>query len=540
MVRAVRRVALLAILLGALGDPASNTQDGLDERLAHVRELLDGDGERLESVGRRLQSASIYGASGSTRAYSSTEEYAGALGHMWLIICGALVMFMQAGFAMYRAGCVRVRNVQAVMLNGLLDLSIGTLCWWIFGWGFAWSGPYQTTSSYKKNFAGSWSFAGHHFLQERNDGQQEPTADIVRWFFTWATSIVAVTIAGGGLAERAHWAAYSIYVFIMSSFIFPLVVAWTWGRGYLMEMNFPGYSDTAGSGIIHLTGGFAALVGCVFVGARDGVFEGQDAKERATAVKAEEFIPHSQPLITMGSFILWFGWYGLNCGIVGYSGLTSVEVGMLAAQAAMNTTLAASCGGLTAFMLRFAMKKRNDTTSMCFGVLSGLVAISGCCSSVECGTAVGIGIGAGFVFVGASAILKILKIDDPVEAFAIHGANGLWGVFCAALMDWGNGFNTFHGRNGFRCFKQTGSTSCYEDGTKAVGNVFAANIVMVLAILGWAVGISLIVFGMLKLTRLLRVGEECTAPGIDRKKHIPPRGYNFGAAGQGEFGLHSI
>merc|ERR1719454_2411095 len=191
------------------------------------------------------------------------------------------------------------------------------------------------------------------------------------------------------------------------------------------HLNEVGFTDFAGSGIVHLTGGMGALMGAIVVGPRKGRFD-QGTSEDA-------FNPHSLPLVVLGTFILWFGWYGFNCGST--LGMSSTSTGALAAQVAMNTTLAAATGGISVFLIRYAIMKKYDVGGLCNGILAGLVSITAGCGNVESGSAVAIGLIGAFVYQGASMLLVKLKIDDPVDASPVHGACGIWGVLAAGLFD---------------------------------------------------------------------------------------------------------
>merc|ERR1719282_1195394 len=186
-----------------------------------------------------------------------------------------------------------------------------------------------------------------------------------------------------------------------------------------------------------MTGGVGALVGAICSGPRN---------ERWT--NPDDFVPHSLPLVVLGTFILWFGWYGFNCGsTLGMDQAT----GELAAHVAMNTTIAAATAGIVVFFLRFAIYRYYDVGGLCNGILAGLVSITAPCGNVEAGSALVIGLIGAFVYQGSSMLLQKLKIDDPVDAVPVHGFCGIWGVLAAALFDWGKGFDHFHGWSGFSC-----------------------------------------------------------------------------------------
>lgn len=483
-------------------------------------------GKDKDKARRLADTGSLYGDEDGTREYTQEENMNGALDHLWVLLCGALVMFMQAGFAMVEAGCCRYKNVQNVLLKNMTDVCVGTLGWWIFGWSFAFSGPFDDDGKKDNGFIGYEQFAGHTFLKGRGDGQLEPTLDPLNWYFQWAFCSAAATIVSGGVAERVNFPGYTIFSFFMTSFIYPCVVAWTWGGGYLSTMNSWGFYDFAGSGIVHMTGGVGALVGAFIAGPRKDRFLDQSAKDRVMSVP-EAFNPHSLPLVVLGTFILWFGWYGFNCGST--LAMDSLEVAFMAAQVAMNTTIAAAAGGLTQFMLRYAMMRKYDLGGMCSGILGGLVSITAPCGNVESGSALLIGIIGGIICQAASSGLRVAKIDDPVDAFAVHGACGIWGVFATAAFDWGRGLNVAHGWKGFRCPDWKKSTlGCVSDGTgKQSGNLFAANFAEIFAIIAWSGGLSAIIFFILKKAKFLVTADDIQEPGIDKSKHSPRKGYDI-------------
>jgi len=361
-------------------------------------------------------------------------DIAGAMTHIWLLVCGALVMFMQAGFAMVESGCCRAKNVQNIMLKNFTDVCVGTLGWWATGWAFAYGGPYGD-DILPNGFIGSQQFFGGDFLTYKPDGEFEGTDAMLNWFFQWAFCSAASTIVSGGVAERVNFPGYCIFSLMMTAFVYPVVVAWTWGYGFLGANN---YMDFAGSGIVHMCGGVGALVGAAIAGPRTGRFENPDA-----------FQPHSLPLVVLGTFILWFGWYGFNCGST--LSLPDTATGQLAAFVAMNTTIAPATGGLTVFLLRYGRIGKYDIGGFCNGILAGLVSITAGCGNVECGSAFGIAIIGALIYEACSSLMRRMRIDDPIDAFAVHGSCGAWGTLAAALFDMGTGFDHYNGWSGFSC-----------------------------------------------------------------------------------------
>lgn len=425
-------------------------------------------------------------------------ELATAMDHMWLLICGSLVMFMQAGFAMVEAGCCRAKNVQNILMKNLSDVCIGTLGWWALGWAMAYG------HDGKKGFipGGETGFFGMGFNRDEDSGRITPNDGnlALNWFFQWAFCSAAATIVSGGVAERVRFGGYAIYSLTMTGFIYPLVVSWTWGSGWLSsEVNDINFIDFAGSGVVHLTGGTGALVGAVIAGSRNGRWD-----------YPEEFVPHSLPLVVLGTFILWFGWYGFNCGST--LSMHDAKTGMLAAQVAMNTTISAATGGISVFTIRLLILRKYDVGGLCNGVLAGLVSITAGCSNVESGSAFCIGLIGGCVYHTASVIIRTVKIDDPIDAFPVHGACGAWGLMAAALFDWGRGFDHVHGFSGWDCMRDVVTRECM---TGKGGELVAANAIMLVTIVSWSGTISALIFALLRVFGYLRATDDSQDEGMD-------------------------
>merc|ERR1719487_2122623 len=412
--------------------------------------------ELLEARIAALESEPLSGASCRLTFEEIASMFADigtCLDYLWLIMCGGMVFFMQAGFALMEAGNVRSKNAGMIMLKNLMDACIGTVVWYYIGYGIAYAPP------------------GANFMQTDIDGSISGTSHYKDWFFQWAFCATCATIVSGGVAERMQFTGYVIYSAVMTGIIYPFVVYWTWsGSGFLTEM---GYSDFAGSGIVHLTGGVGALVGAKMVGPRAGRFDDPDSNR---------FDPHNMALVVLGTFALWFGWYGFNCG----STLAFSDAGTatLGAMVAMNTTISAAVGGLTVLCLRLRSGKK-DLAGMCNGVLAGLVAVCAGVGDVEPGMALLIGIvGAAFMEAAHVLLLK-LKIDDPLDAFPVHGCAGMIGLLLRPLLAKGG----------------------------VQGEMMTAHIVGLLVIFGWCGILSLLVFGALKGAGMLTIPEDMQAEG---------------------------
>merc|ERR1719191_820338 len=457
--------------------------------------------KRMHKHSRRLSTM------GSARQLNDRRlDTAVVLDTMYLLICGTFVFFMHAGFAMLEAGgfedCDEKENPMGC------------------GDGYADNGF----------VGGSSMFVGSGFLGKGEDADKawaEGTIDpatygggqAYMWFFQWAFCTAGCSIVSGGVAERVKFPAWIVYALCMTTFIYPVVVCSTWGYGWLETFKkdsagnpVGGYIDFAGSGVVHLCGGIAALVGAAVIGTRTGRFDPD---------KQEEFTPHSQPLIVLGTFILWFGWCGFNSGST--LGMSDSGTALVAAHVMMNTTLSAATGGLTVFLLQYALTKKYDCAALCNGILAGLVSVTAPCSNVELGSAVLIGLLGGFLVVGSSNLIKKLKIDDPVDAFSVHGACGIWGCLAAALFDFGSGTDKHHGWGGFS------ATSYEEDGEvkyMTTGDAIGANLAEVAFVICWSGGLTLVIFGVMKATNFLRIDEETESSGMDTEC-ASPTAYNI-------------
>jgi len=303
-----------------------------------------------------------------------------------------------------------------------------------------------------------------------------------------------------------NFPGYCVFTLAMTCFVYPIVVAWTWGYGFLGANN---YMDFAGSGIVHMCGGVGALVGAMIAGPRKGRFDNPDA-----------FQSHSLPLVVLGTFILWFGWYGFNCGST--LSMPDNATGQLAAFVAMNTTIAPATGGLTVFLLRFARMRKYDIGGFCNGILAGLVSITAPCGNVVPGSTFVIAIIGGFIYEGASMVMKKAKIDDPIDAFAVHGACGAWGTLAAALFDmgaWSSG--NYNAWSGFSCNVDEDG-NCSKD---AWGAGFSINLAGVAAIAAWTAFWSTLIFAPLRFSGALRASDELQEAGFDSQKHSPAKAY---------------
>ncbi len=415
-------------------------------------------------------------------ALSDVDYVKAVMDNLWVFIAGILVFFMQAGFALLEAGLTRAKNVVNIMAKNLADMLIGATMFFIVGYGIAYGG------------GNSWFGTDSFFLSGLGfaipeGGGLTPATD---FFFQVMFAATAVTIASGAMAERTKFPAYLAFSAIMCAIIYPVVVRWTWGGGIIAEMNVGDavFSDFAGSGIVHMTGGIAALIGAWMLGPRIGKY-GPDGRPRA--------IPgHFIPMAVLGVFILWLGWFGFNGG----SQLAADEFVMFVG---LNTLLAATGGGIASAATIWLKSGKPDVAMITNGVLAGLVGITAGCGAVNYLGAWIIGLVAGVLVVFSVYFFDRIRIDDPVGAISVHGVCGIWGVLAIGLF--GVYDDAFLGRPDAGLF--------YGGGIEQLG----MQALMVLVIGAWVTITTGIVFFVIKKTIGLRVSEDEELQGLDVLEH---------------------
>ncbi len=390
----------------------------------------------------------------------------------WTLIAAALVFLMQAGFAMVETGFTRAKNAGNIIMKNLMDFSLGSLAYWFVGFGIMFG-------------TGTGIFGAIDFFTMGDYSSTIPTHTFL--IFQTVFAATAATIVSGAMAERTKFSSYIIYSVVISLVVYPISGHWVWGGGWLSEM---GFVDFAGSSVVHMVGGVAALVGAALLGPRIGKYT-KDGKPKA--------IPgHSLTLGALGVFILWFGWFGFNPGsTLGVEG-QEVAVGSIF----VTTNLAAAAGAAGTMIITWIKYKKPDVSMTLNGALGGLVAITAGCANVSPGGAALIGLIASFFIVfGIEFIDKVLKIDDPVGAVGVHGICGgvgtiLVGFFAVPGEDFAGGL--FYGGGGALL------------GTQVIG---------VLAIAAWVAVTMFITFFLIKKTVGLRVSAAEEIAGLDIEEH---------------------
>ena len=310
-----------------------------------------------------------------------------------LLISGAFVMWMAAGFAMLESGLVRTKNTTAILTKNICLYSLSCLTFFAIG--------YQV-------MYGTISNGDHSGLSD--------------FFFQVVFVATAASIISGTIAERMKFWPFMAFVAVLSAFIYPLQGAWTWGGGFLSEA---GFSDFAGSTIVHSVGGWAALAGVILLGARTGKYR-EDGK-------ANLIPPSNLPLATLGTFVLWLGWFGFNGGSQ-LAMATREDVDAISAVFA-NTNIAAAAGVITAVVITQILYKKIDLTMVLNGALAGLVSITAGPDYPSMGLAIVIGmVGAGLAVLAIPMFDKA-RIDDPVGALSVHLVAGIWGTLAVGIFN---------------------------------------------------------------------------------------------------------
>ena len=405
------------------------------------------------------------------------------LNNLWVFIAGILVFFMQAGFALVEAGLTRAKNVVNIFAKNMADAIVGILAFFATGYAFAFgSGGNKWLGS--DNF-----FLGGFDDYSAFDGGLSPATT---FFFQAVFAATAVTIASGAMAERTKFTAYLVFSLVMCAFIYPVVVHWTWGGGLIAQMSIGDavYSDFAGSGIVHMVGGIAALMGAMFLGPRIGKYAA-DGTPRA--------IPgHNIPFAILGVFILWMGWFGFNPG-------SELAADQYVMSVAVNTMIAAAAGGLFSAITIWLKAGKPDIAMVGNGALAGLVAITAPCGTVDPLPAALIGGIGGIIVVYSVYFFDKVKVDDPVGAISVHGVCGIWGTLSIGLF--AKYDDAFLGRENAGLF--------YGGGTDQL----LMQAVMLLIIIAWVSVTTAILFSIIKATIGLRVSAEEEIEGLDILEH---------------------
>ena len=358
----------------------------------------------------------------ATAQEAAVQDTAFVLNTFSFLIWGALVMWMCAGFTMLESGSVRSKNASVICLKNIGLYSIAGLTYYIIGYGLM----YTDVGS----FIGSldWFYGPSADEVALLGGDESAAAAVVEngyavtsdWFFQMVFVATTASIVSGALAERVNLWAFFAFTAVLTAFIYPVVGAWTWGGGWLGSM---GFTDFAGSTIVHSTGGWAALAGAIVVGPRWGKFR-KDGSVKVTA-------PSNIPAVTLGVFILWLGWFGFNGGSQLALGSAADAVAM--SNVLVNTNLAAAAGVVTAIFVSKPILGRTDLFAALNGAIAGLVAITAGPNLDDPRWAIVIGAVGALLCTAGLKLLEQRRIDDVVGAVPAHLFAGIWGTLATAI-----------------------------------------------------------------------------------------------------------
>ncbi|CAM8975483.1 unnamed protein product [Rhodiola kirilowii] len=431
------------------------------------------------------------------------ESVADSINTVYLLFSAYLVFVMQLGFAMLCAGSVRAKNAMNILLTNVVDAVVGSLSYYLFGFAFAFGAGTNANP-----FIGTCFFA----LADIPNSNY----DYSFFLYQWAFAIAVAGITSGSIAERTQFSAYLVFSFFLTGFVYPVVAHWVWSSsGWLSPSSSSllfgsGSVDFAGSGVVHVVGGIAGLWGALIEGPRVGRF---DAFGKPVPIRG-----HNATLVVLGTFLLWFGWFGFNPGsfnkvLVAYPGSADQGNWTSVGRTAVTTTLAGSTAGIITLFGRRLLVGHWDAMDVCNGVLGGFVAITAGCSVVEPWAAIVCGFFAAWVLIGLNILALKLQFDDPLEATQLHGGCGAWGLIFTGLFA-----------------KEEYILEAYNSGDTAVvrpyglllgggWGLIGAQMVELIAILVWvSVTMGPLFYALHKL-RILRISIDDEVAGLDVSSH---------------------
>ncbi|MGL5793389.1 MAG: ammonium transporter [Waterburya sp.] len=394
---------------------------------------------------------------------ANLEELTVILNTIFLLFCSALVIFMNAGFAMLEAGFCRQKNAVNILAKNLIVFAIATIAYWAIGYGLMYGEGNPFIGLQGFFFNGDSAAYG-------NDGYPTAVPEAINFLFQVAFAATAATIVSGAVAERVHFGAFLIFSTLLVAISYSITGHWIWDGGWLAEM---GFRDFAGSTVVHSVGGWAALVGAALLGPRLGKYQ----NGRISAIPG-----HNMGFATLGCLILWIGWMGFNPG-------SELAATANVPYIAVTTNLAGAAGGVTATATSWIKDGKPDLSMIINGILAGLVGITAGCADVSYLSAIIIGAIAGIIVVFAVTFFDNIKIDDPVGATSVHLVCGIWGTLAVGIFS----TNPEH--------------------------TILTQLIGIVAVAAFSIVFSVIAWSILKFTIGLRVDEEDERRGLDISEH---------------------
>jgi Amt family ammonium transporter len=412
-----------------------------------------------------------------------------AMDTMWVLMTAFLVFFMNLGFAAVESGFARAKNCVNIMSKNFIVFAVSSLGFLILGWGVMFgdgNGLIGLQGLFFASGADNSPATGEAYQGVYSSIAWTGVPFWAKFFFQLVFCGTAATIVSGAVCERIKYVSFIVFSFVMAMFIYPVVGHWIWGGGWLAQL---GMFDFAGSTVVHSIGGWAALAGVIILGPRIGKFDNGNVRA----------IPgHNLSLATLGTFILWFGWFGFNPGST-----MAADPGAIA-HIAVTTNTAAAAAIMSATILSWLLMGKPDLGMTLNGCLAGLVAITASCAFVTVGASLLIGVIAGVLVVLAVMMFDRLHLDDPVGALSVHLVNGVFGTICVGL---------------FAVDKITGTATgnglFYGGGFKLLG----AQLAGVASVAGFVFVVALVAWVIIKAVIGIRVSREEELRGLDIGEH---------------------
>ena len=418
-------------------------------------------------------SAQGYGIPEAATQEQINTNFQVVLDSIFLLIASVLVIFMNAGFGMLEAGFCRQKNAVNILSKNLIVFGIATLAYWAVGYAFMYGegNPFIGLQGFLFNGSSIPYTGAESFTEVVQDGETLRLASAVpesiSFLFQVAFAATAATIVSGAVAERVKFGSFLIFSALLVAISYAITGHWVWDGGWLSEM---GFSDFAGSTVVHSVGGWAALVGAFILGPRLGKYQ----NGRISAIPG-----HNMGFATLGCLILWIGWFGFNPG-------SELAATANVPYIAVTTNLAAAAGGVAATFTSWIKDGKPDLSMIINGILAGLVGITAGCADVDYWEAIVIGLIAGIIVVFSVAFFDSIKVDDPVGATSVHLVCGIWGTLAVGIFGTGN---------------------------------IITQIIGIVAIGAFTVIFSAIVWTLLKVTIGIRVDEQEERVGLDIGEH---------------------
>ncbi len=426
---------------------------------------------------------SVFGGdpSGANTYSESIQGLKFSVNFAWTLLCAFLVFNMQAGFTFLGAGFVQKKNTLNYLAMSFVDFCVGALVFWLVGFALMFGG-----SKLAPGLSCGNQFVGYSGFLLLGDSYDVSTAML--WMFQIMFAATSCTIVTGAVAERFKFHVHVFYSIFLCSVLYPIFGHWMWGKGWLEMLPFgSGARDFAGSGVVHGMGGLTALVAAWMVGPRYGKYNPDGSPNVIHG--------HNLLYIVIGTLILLFGWFGFNAG--GTLAVTELRVSIIS----VNTFLSAASGAVTLLYLSFCMTKKSDVIMACNGALAGCVAITASGAYVPHWAAIIIGVIASLITRMSLYLVETrLKIDDPVGAISVHGANGLWGLLSVGIFADG----TYGGVSGL---------------IAGSGWQLLAQFIACVALVTWCFSVGFLFFFVIKLTIGLRVPVNVERSGLDVYEH---------------------